>query len=277
MNMVVVYLASPRASAWSAWSRLDCLEASLKLLRQHCPPWPIIIFHEDYTGEDKDRLRAISPDITFEQVDFTGLENIHVNCRPDSRVGTYGYCMMCRFFAGQLQKHPSVQEYTHYMRLDDDSYIMEPLSQKIVETIGQADYSYRSVYQEDWKEAYDFVFNFMKQEGLEAPAKPYNRDSPYNNYHTSKLAMWRHPTVLKLLDQIETMGAHLRRGWTDTAVHAAIIWLLGPRLNFAVHLEKDFAYRHNQQCVHAGPHGQYCKDVLGGQYSWGPPACLEHR
>ncbi len=275
-NVAVVYLASPRASGWMEWTRLDCLAASLTLLRRHAPSWSVIIFHEDYTNEDMRRLAgAAGGNISFEKIDISGQEQYHVNHRPDNRVGTYGYCMMCRFFAGQVQAHPALAPYTHYVRLDDDSYIMSPLSQASIDKMTSADYAYRCLYQEPYEATWNFVYNFMKKEGLPIPNRSFSRNSPYNNFHMSSLAMWSHPTVKKLVALIEDGHYHVKDGWTDTAVHSAIIWLLGPTLGFKIHEEKGFDYRHNVHCSHDGPHGIYCKDKLNGQYSWGPPAVLE--
>ncbi len=274
-DLAVVYLCSPRAAGWMDWARLDCLAASLKLLRLHAPPWPVIIFHEDYTDEDKKRLTDIAGDITFEKIDLSGQEEFHINHRPDNRVGTYGYNMMCRFFAGQMQAHPALQKYSHYMRLDDDSYLMSPLTPNIVEKIMSSDYTYRCLYQEKHQDCWNAALAFMGQDGLPKTLRYYNMNSPYNNYHTSSLAMWRHPLVKKFLAQIEAEHRHVRDGWTDTAVQSAIIWLLGPALGFKIHTETGFDYRHNLHCSHTGPHGKYCTDHIGGKLSWGPPACLE--
>ncbi len=277
-EMVVVYLASPRAAGWRCWTRLDCLSASLKLLRLHAPPWPVVVFHEDYEEEDKQRLRAIAGEnISFEKIDFTGLEASHINRRPDNRVGTYGYCIMCRFFAGQLQKHPAVQAYSHYMRLDDDSYLLNPVSLANVEKMKTADYTYRSVYHEDYKPAWNFALEFMKKEGLTAPQRAYDGASPYNNFHVSSLALWCQPLVQRFVESIDKENMFTRNGWTDTAVHSAILYLLGPTLGLKVCSNCDFMYRHNQHCVHSEPHNQYCKDRFGGEYNWGPPACLEQQ
>mgnify|MGYP001997818112 CR=1 FL=1 len=37
-----------------------------------------------------------------------------------------GYLMMCRFFSGEMQKHPALQKYDGYIRFDDDSFLIEP-------------------------------------------------------------------------------------------------------------------------------------------------------
>ncbi len=279
MSMVVVYLASPRTTEWRCWTRLDCLAASIKLLRLHAPKeWPVIVFHEDYEEKDKERLRTIAgAGLSFEKIDFSGLESTHVNRRPDNRVGTYGYCMMCRFFAGQLQKHPAVQAYSHYMRLDDDSYFLNPISAHSLEKMSKADYTYRCLYHEDYSEAWNFTVEFMKQEGLLVPSRVYDGASPYNNFHVSSLAMWQHPVVQRFTDKIDKENMFTKNGWTDTAVHSALIYLLGPVLGFSVNVERDFMYRHNQHCSHSEPHNQYCKDRFNEEYNWGPPACLEEK
>ncbi len=276
-DMVVVYLASPRAHGWMDWTRLDCLVASLKLLRLHCPPWPVIVFHEDYTEEDRQRLLAVTPEITFEQIDFSGEEQYHINHRPDNRVGTYGYCRMCQFFCGEMQRHPALQPYMRYLRLDDDSYIMEPLKPETLRLIQNHDYSYRSTCQEKHQHIWDNAVAFMKREGIPKSLHlQYHPDVPYNNFHVSSLAMWRKPEIQKFLQEAEAQHRYVQDGWTDASVHNVVIKLLGFPLAVSVYRDRSFAYRHNVHCCHEGQaHGKYCVDHLRGQYSWGPPACLE--
>ncbi len=273
-DVVVVYLASPRVNGWQDWTRLDCLEASLKLLRLHAPPWPVVIFHEDYTTEDQQRLLKIAPDITFEKINFTGKEVTHVNHRPDNRVGTYGYCMMCRFFGGQMQNHPLIQAHTHYMRLDDDSYIMSPITTEMVDKMTQADYSYRSLSGENHQGLFDHTVKFMNERGFKV-RQPYSTSVPYNNFHISKLSMWKHPLVQDFLNGIDAISGFTQLGWTDASVHKMVTSMLCPEIGLSVYSGARFAYRHNQHCSHDGPHVKYCSDHRGGVLSWGPPACLE--
>ncbi len=267
MSLIVVYLASPRAWGWMKWSRLDCLCASVALLKKFAPPLPVVVFHEDYTGEDKDRLRAILPEIQFEPVDFSTHQAQFNSLRPE-RVGTYGYAMMCRFFSGIMQAHPAVAGYTHYLRLDDDSYIVAPVSPAAMARMQSHDYTYNSLFSDPHPSQVAYTNKFMAENGLTSPGG-YNNHSPYTNYHASSLALWRHPVVQRFME--DQQHGCLAHGWNDASVAAMLVFYLCPALGLTVNFELDFSYRHNIQCVHRGPHTPYCTDGLGQQYSWGPP------
>lgn len=277
-NPVVVYLADKRGSLDPCgWYRFDCLCASLKTVKLFLPPLPIIVFHEDFQEEDKQKILAIIPDVTFEQVNFSGQEAYHVNTRPDGRTGVYGYCMMCRFFSGVMQLHPLMASHSHYMRLDDDCYFIAPVSLDALSRSLWTDYTYNFKFQEHRKELYEFTVDFMKKEGLSRKSVPRytQHDSPYTNFHISSLRLWRHPVVIKYLNLIEEVHGCLSKGWTDSSIQYMITHLLGPPLRFRVGLDKFFGHRHNLHCCHLGPHTKYCVDKTGKKSSWGPPACLE--
>lgn len=272
---MVIYLAAPREAGWLEWHRLECLFASLVLL-MHMRPVPVIVFHEDYTEEDKRMLRAaVAPhgnDIRFEQVDFTGHEADYVNRRPGERVGEYGYVMMCRFFSGIMQRHPLLQPYSHYMRLDDDSYIVGRIEDSTVNRMLSADYSYNSVFSDPHEDLWAFSLDFMQREGI-TPASGYREAVPYTNFHVASLRLWRHPVIERYVDAIEAERGCLRHRWDDAQIGGVIAFALAPALGFTVNLEEDFPYRHNQQCVHKGEHTPYCVDgrIPPPVFHWGPP------
>ncbi len=275
-NTVVVYLASPRAASWRCWTRLDLLAASLTLLKMHAPNWPVVVFHEDYNDDDKKRMSNIYENITFEAVDFRGKESVYKNHRPDNRVGTYGYCMMCRFFCGQMQSHSALQKYSHYMRLDDDSYIMSEITPEHIEQFLAHDYSYITVSQESHPDLWQHTEDFKRRNGLCGFSVGYESRVPYNNFHVSSMALWKHPVIRCFVDELEDMNAYTALGWPDASVHSMIMSQLCPELGLKVMCKKMFDYRHNQHCCHDGPHGKYCLDRFGGEYNWGPPVCLEN-
>ncbi len=275
-SLVVVYLASPRAEGWLEWHRLECLFASLVLLHQ-MQPLPVIIFHEDYTEADMKMLRTAvdhhGNDITFEQVDFRGHEDAYVDRRPGERVGTYGYTMMCRFFSGVMQRHPLVRPYSHYMRLDDDSYIVGRVEDSVVERLQSFDYSYSSTFCDPYPDLWDFAVRFMAGEGLK-PACDYSEKVPYTNFHVASLRLWRHPVVERFVDALEAERGCVKYRWDDAMTNAVIAFAIAPALGLTVNLEREFPYRHNQQCVHKGPHTPYCVDgrTPPPVFHWGPPA-----
>jgi hypothetical protein len=269
-DLVVVYLASPRAAGWLRWSRLDCLYASLVLLRKHVCSLPVIVFHEDYTESDKARLSSVGGDIAFEQVDFTGHESHYVDRRPGERVGTIGYCMMCRFFSGVVQRHPMMRKFSHYLRLDDDSYLIDRIADSTVERLQSFDYSYSSTFSDPYPDLWAFAEAFAKREGFKL-ACPYSENVPYTNFHVASLKLWRHPVIERFVDAIEAERGCVKYRWDDAQTHAVIALAMAPALGLTVNMEREFPYRHNQQCVHTGPHTIYCEDGYDKAYPWGPP------
>jgi len=284
MNLVVVYLAAPREWSWLKWSRLDCLKASLKLLKQFGGGWPVIIFNEDFTDKDEEELQEIYRPIKFERVDFSTHKDRYKPGYRDARVGTYGYGMMCRFFSGVMQAHPSLQGFTHYMRLDDDSYFMSPLTGGIIQRIAENDYTYRCTFEDYVPSFNQFTEEFMQARGFKFlwPRIDAVRTAPYTNYHTSSLKLWRHPVIKQFTDEIEQRDGAITMGWDDAIVQGMIATVICPVLGLKVHVERDFCYRHNQHCSHREGHGHtdLCRDGNdahhGGDinYNWGPPVTL---
>lgn len=281
MKLVVVYLASPRDWGWLKWSRLDCLSASLKLLQRFAPePLPVIVFHEDYTSEDMARLRAVYPKITFEQVDFSTHQHRYEGNKRGSRTGSYGYGMMCRFFCGPMQSHPSLQGYSHYMRLDDDSYLLSPLDAGVMGRIQSFDYTYRCTFEDPHESLWQHTLEFLRDHQIPIPAGArYSGTAPYTNYHTCNLAVWRHPVMVEFMASVEARDGCLNLGWDDAVIAEVMVKLLLPAMGCSTHMETGFCYRHNQHCSHRGGHGHgpLCKDGNeahhGGNpsYQWGPP------
>ena len=119
----IVYLAAPREAVTetippSGTPRRNFLMASIASVVQHFNwGFPIIIFHEDYTEEDKNLIKSKYAylDITFEKVDFSLPKHIDESRLSNER--PIGYRMMCRFFSGVLQNHPALDNYEYYMIL----------------------------------------------------------------------------------------------------------------------------------------------------------------
>ena len=271
---VVVYLADKRDRLDPVgWYRIDCLCASIQTVKLFMPSLPVVIFHEDFLEEDKRRIWNIVPEIKFEQIDFETHRAFHVNCRPDGRCGAYGYTMMCRFFCGVMQAHSAISGYSHYMRLDDDNYIVAPAPESFFNTALSRDYTYACYSEEQHRTLYKFTNDFLAAEGLKH-LPPYSDSVPYNNMHIASLALWRHPVIRKYTDKLEEVNGCVALGWTDASIHNMIVKGIAPQLGLKVCLDTTLSYRHNQQCIHKGPHTEYCYDGKNRQYPWGPPSCL---
>lgn len=257
MTYCLVYLASPRAFHHGTDSRFDCLAASLRSARACLPEMPpVIIFHEDYTEADQATLSAIvSPQhVHFEQVDFSIGDDDYVQRRWSK-----GYLLMCRFFSGDVQRHPALQGYSHYMRLDDDSYFINPKVQPSeIRRMLRADYSYRQHFYESATEVaslYQFTLDFLRKEGRSIP-----RHNPqigqgvaiYNNFHLASLRFWNHILIEHYIDALEAEKGCLRHSWLDANIHTMIVCLLVPHTGLTVNVETQFGYRHNHHYAVSG-------------------------
>jgi hypothetical protein len=262
MSWCVVYLASPRDhhiyNDSKQASRIELLQGSLRIARERFPSVDILVFHEDYTESDFEKLKQVTK---FIQVDFSGREEL---CNKNLR-RPYGYLMMCRFFSGVMQSHPEVAKYTHYMRLDDDSYFMEPrLSEAFVtNSLLKHDYVFRSVFHDmkDQQSLFEFTIGFLVANGYKNHIETlkthlrkthvlhgdvYNGIAPYNNFHIASQRLWKHPLIQKYINAIEESGGILQKGWMDANIHAMIVFVLSLFIGMNVHSETSFGYRHNR-------------------------------
>lgn len=262
MSWCIVYLASPKShhiyNDPTQASRLELLQGSVRIARERFPTIDILVFHEDYTREEFEAL----PEVTkFLEVNFSGHEEF---CNRSLR-RPYGYLMMCRFFSGIMQSHPEVRKYTHYMRLDDDSYFMEPaLTQEKVQTeFSKHDYVFRSTFQDtqDQQSLWEFTLDFLRTEGYGAHLETLKKElrkkyflygetytglAPYNNFHVASQRLWQNPLLQRYLAALESSHGILQKGWMDANIHAMIIYALTLFMGMKIHHDGTFGYRHNR-------------------------------
>jgi hypothetical protein len=242
MKLCIVYLASPRDKMYIredtgySITRLESLNKSIKITRSIFPDVDIIVFHEDLLYTDLPHY------VKLEKVNFSGLEHHYTKCKH-----SYGYLMMCRFFTGVMQAHPVVQKYTHYMRLDDDSFFINPFGSILTNDILDNDYCYRTIFTEEGScqtRIYDFTKNFILERGLQFNEFD-KQKAPYNNFHISSLSLWRHPLVREYINALETDQLILRDDILDANIHACIIWGILPNTTLKSKEINTFGYRHN--------------------------------
>ena len=288
-NICIVYLASPldgyNAILSTGEKRFDMMCMSLKNVTTHLK-LPVIIFHEDFTDDVMNRMRDIYNNISFEKIDMirddlefiqkpcvtSKLSNNICTCKKQSHSKNpksicfrpKGYLMMCRFFSGEMQKHPSIQKYDGYIRFDDDSFLIEPYKNQddFINSLINHKYVYRSLFREsqDQSSLFKFTVKFCADNGMDTlkilrncvsnkvltSNYGYQGIAPYNNFHYSSLDVWKHPIIKKYIDELEDIGGCLKKGWMDANIHAMIIFLIMPNLNMSVENIRDFGYRHNR-------------------------------
>lgn len=133
-----------RTQDWNVWNMVGALDRFL--LQMY--PCPIVVFHEDYDDEQKEKIaKAASVPVVFPRVDFSpknlpsylNLSLIEPDVRASHRDGNlslpsmpgtfhgFGYRQMCRFFANLIFWQPVMLKFDWYMRVDGgDSRITHP-------------------------------------------------------------------------------------------------------------------------------------------------------
>lgn len=285
-SFCIVYLASPRDFYASGIPRIELLRTSLRITKKYFPTTDIYIFHEDYTDEDKASLPIVREYI---QADFSGQDD-----KFDPSYGKpKGYMMMNRFFTGIMQAYPQIQRYSHYMRMDDDSFLMEPyLTEEHVRANHlKHDYVYRVIYTEEGtiqrhQGLYQFTLDFLREEGYEKNIPTliqylkdgyfvksdgsYSCNAPYNNWYVSSLRLWNNPLIQRYIQKLEREGGILTKGWYESTIQAMMIRVLNLFNGMKITHDGSFGYRHNvhfakpnsRDYVHIGTAEYYPKGAL---------------
>ena len=225
---------------------------------------PVIIFHEDFTDEVKDEFLDIYDNITFCKIDF--MNNDLPYDRNVAKCGK-GYMMMCRFFSGVMQSMDIFKDYDSYIRMDDDSFLIDPIIDTDKFLVEAKNYYYvnRTIFfdnPEDMKAEtglFKFTYDFCKNYNLKIDEliprlnglgflknNKYTGLCPYNNFHYSKLNLWKNSIIKIYTERIINMNGTLLYNWMDANIHAMIIFVLCPLLHIPICEITDFGYRHNR-------------------------------
>ncbi len=225
---------------------------------------PVIIFHEDFTEEVKSDFLNIYENITFCKIDFENNNLPHDN--NVSKCGK-GYMMMCRFFSGEMQSMDILKNYDSYIRMDDDSFLIEPFinQERFLSEAKKYYYVYRTIFFDNPEHIknpnglFYFTYNFCKSYNLDIDSlipklekigflenDIYTGLCPYNNFHYTRLNLWNNSIIKNYTERIISMNGTLLYNWMDANIHAMIIFVLCQLLYIPIREIKDFGYRHNK-------------------------------
>ncbi len=268
----IVYLAPPLHGG-----RHDVFLYSLQLMEKNFNQrfaYPVIIFHEDFTQEAIEQIQSTySSSFTFVHLpDFTKLPE---GVEPDQvsrwmrgedggRKGAQGigYRQMCRFYAYGLLMHPALEPYDYYWRFDDDSFLIQPITEDPFETLEQGGYiyGYRSLMREDprieeghgIKELLQLTKQFAKRSSI--PWKHFrqftdwrgrpNGKQYYTNFEINKVSYWRNNELYRAyIAEIEKAQGIYKYRWGDACIRSyGCALFLKPEHIY--HFE-TLPYRHN--------------------------------
>ena len=252
---VILYLSRSTAGD------LTNLKRSLKLLDRHFNRrfgYPVLVFHEDFTEELMARIRSWTrAPVEFPQVSFQLPAHIDAAQVPPRFLGCFGigYRHMCRFFAGPIYRHPALQQYDWYWRLDTDSFVLQRIDYDVFAAMedGGFDYGYLAL-QKEFPEVvaglWDAALDYARSHGLPrerlAPlcdaAGSWNLDYYYNNFEICRLSFGRSAAYQDFFEHLYRTGGIYYRRWGDAPIRTLAVMLLVPperRRHFA-----DLGYAH---------------------------------
>jgi hypothetical protein len=161
-----------------------------------------------------------------------------------------GYTSMSRLWSGRLQQMPFLQKYKYYMRMDDDSLLVDPIPEDpfLKMEREQLEYIYRREMTDQW--GIDKLWEISKPYVNVTPDTPFLTNGeyspggrqPYNNFHIATVAFWSSPKWMPVWNALNEQHAFFKYRNGDANVHAIAVMLMTP----GKHLQwTSFPYRHN--------------------------------
>ena len=230
--------------------------------------YKVIIFTDmDFTDEHREEIFKCSDlKLVFTKIDLFEYLSNGVSLQQAERwlLGKdrgitgrpLGYRLMCKFWAWGVFHHPLVRNLKYFMRLDDDSYFTEPVTQDPFEVMESKDldYGYRawfndtSLIEELWNQTKAFLEDYP-DERVDINGKygilsgdEYEGRAVYNNFFVARTNVWRRPIVEAYLDYLIANHTFLKLKVGDANVHAFVLALAVPEEKT---LWFTFAYNHN--------------------------------
>nr|GAT55985.1 glycosyltransferase family 15 protein [Mycena chlorophos] len=259
---------------WDALTSVRALEDRFN--RRHHYPW-VFLNDEEFSEEFMRRARALLPESA---VSFGLIPKEHWN-QPDwidvarqnaamktmqSRNVKYGgnlaYHNMCRFNSGFFFRHPLLDEYKWYWRVEprvkfhcdifDDPFVYLEENDKV--------YGYTMSVHEIpatiptlWKTVQDFMENYPqymlpKEDNLmrfisNDNGRTYNRCHFWSNFEIASLDFWRSEAYTTFFEYLDKTGGFYYERWGDAPVHTLALALFLPR--HKIHLFDEIGYQHD--------------------------------
>jgi hypothetical protein len=242
IKAVVLLLANSRTSVLSyqgvSEKRIVILRTCLlnfdQVYNSVYGPYPVVIFHEDLLDSDMNYLTELVSArtvVTFIKIDFVTIphqiKTEKVQAWIDGAEGSVtgrpvGYRMMCRFWSGVVQNHPSLANFTHYMRLDDDSRFGGTPPKDLFEiSVNQGvKYMDRVKMTDSWgseqlHEAYkNYIATYpqdvqgtLNTDQIEWVKR--HQQHPYTNFHLSTFDFWRSQRFLRFFTMCDAPESNL--------------------------------------------------------------------
>jgi len=223
--------------------------------------YPVIIFYDphgvDMRNFNQDHIKScVKLKLIFQSIVLFNLiqnpsETINkINAEPKSyNQRTIGYRLMCLFWSHTVFHHEIIYKtYDYIMRLDDDSYLLETITDDLFEYIDRnhLDYVYRAMSWDIPLSGPEFLlprYLEIYQNTCRTLCLPFHSHmSIYNNFFLTRVAFWHKKSIETFLGELLSNDTILIYSLGDGNIHAVALTIASDTEHTA---PLDFAYAHN--------------------------------
>ncbi|KAJ3802847.1 glycosyltransferase family 15 protein [Lentinula aff. detonsa] len=198
------------------------------------------------------------------------------------------YRNMCRFNSGFFYRHPLLDKYRYYWRVEPDIkffcdldydpfLIMQDQNKVYGFTVSL--YEYEATIPTLWQAVKEFIHEnpdlvspdnamaFLSDDGGES----YNRCHFWSNFEIGDLDLWRGESYTKFFEHLDKKGGFYYERWGDAPVHSIGAALFAKKEQ--IHFFNDIGYRHEpfQHCPQGEAHSKgkcWCDPAQNFDYEW---------
>ncbi|KAM0680071.1 alpha 1 [Glugoides intestinalis] len=232
----------------------------------------VFLNNEDWDEDFKAEMRlVVSGEVTFGKVEphtwtmpstvnrELALQNwVEMDKKGVPHVLKESYHNMCRFFSMNFFKHPLLQKYKYYWRIEPEVRFRCPIDNDPFEYMEKNKLMYGFTitlmdYEESIKTLWDSTKEFIKKNKEMIPKNinthkfifensKYNTCHFWSNFEIASFEFFRSPLYMKYAEHLEATGKYYYERWGDAPVHslAAVLFLDKSK----IHHFSDIGYTH---------------------------------
>ncbi|EIE89719.1 hypothetical protein RO3G_14430 [Rhizopus delemar RA 99-880] len=191
--------------------------------------------------------------------------------------GSLSYRHMCRFNSGFFYRHPLLEKYDYYWRvepgvhfycdLDYDPFRFMKENGKeygFTITLKEIPETIPTLWEHTLKFAHEKQLNTTLLRFFGSPEGGYNLCHYWSNFEIASLNLWRDPRYQDYFDYLDSTGNFFYERWGDAIVHSLAAGLFLNKTQ--VHFFEDIGYKHDNfaHCVNDGIFGKcMCPEDVG--------------
>jgi alpha 1,2-mannosyltransferase len=202
--------------------------------------------------------------------------------------GSVPYRNMCRFNSGYFWRHPLLDQFKFYWRIEPDVKFFcdidyDPFlimqDEKKVYGFTISLYEYEATIPSLWDTTKEFIkqhpeyvaegnaMSFLSDDG----GNTYNRCHFWSNFEIGDLDFWRGEAYTKYFEFLDEKGGFYYERWGDAPVHSIGAALFAKKEQ--IHFFNDIGYRHEpfQHCPQGSSHAKgkcWCDEGTNFDYEW---------